>query len=181
MSRLRRTYEGPTKIYFVTTNTHYRRKLFLDDGLAKVVVNTLLFIQKKRWIDMIAYVVMPDGLHVMFEITGGKNVSEVVHSLKSYAAQRINKLRQGRDAMLRQGRDALAMGENKLIGGASQPRRYMKKVWQDSFYDRVVDNWSYLNHLINYIHYNPVKDGLVDKPEDWKWSSVHIYKKKGYY
>ena len=48
------------------------------------------------------------------------------------------------------GRDALAMGKNNNIGGASRPRRYMRKIWQDSFYDRVVDNQRYFNHLINY-------------------------------
>jgi putative transposase len=28
---------------------------------------------------------------------------------------------------------------------------------------------------LNYMHWNPVKRGLVEKPEDWPWSSVHYY------
>ena len=81
---------------------------------------------------------------------------------------------------LRQGRDALAMGNNKHIGGASLSRRRMKKIWQDSFYDRVVDTDQYLHHLIHYIHYNPVRASLVKDPKDWNWSSYHAYEEKGF-
>ena len=28
---------------------------------------------------------------------------------------------------------------------------------------------------VEYIHVNPVKAGLVSRPEDWLWSSVHDY------
>ena len=28
---------------------------------------------------------------------------------------------------------------------------------------------------LQYMHFNPVKKGLVKKPEDWPWSSFHSY------
>jgi hypothetical protein len=31
------------------------------------------------------------------------------------------------------------------------------------------------NQKVRYIHLNPVKAGLVDRAEDWPWSSVHDY------
>jgi hypothetical protein len=34
---------------------------------------------------------------------------------------------------------------------------------------------------LDYIHYNPVKHGLVKKAQDWPWSSFHRYVGLGYY
>jgi putative transposase len=31
------------------------------------------------------------------------------------------------------------------------------------------------NAKVEYIHWNPVKAGLVSRPEQWPWSSVHDY------
>ena len=33
----------------------------------------------------------------------------------------------------------------------------------------------------HYIHYNPVKHGHVTRPQEWKWSSFHRYRRLGYY
>jgi putative transposase len=47
--------------------------------------------------------------------------------------------------------------------------------WQRRYYDRNVrTNEEFINDL-KYIHRNPVKRGLVDKREDWPWSSYRSY------
>ena len=38
-----------------------------------------------------------------------------------------------------------------------------------------------LNRHRDYIHYNPVKHGLVQRVVDWRWSSFHRYVRMGYY
>ncbi|MGH3426320.1 MAG: REP-associated tyrosine transposase [Candidatus Dormibacteraceae bacterium] len=58
----------------------------------------------------------------------------------------------------------------------SVARRYGGRFWQDRYYDFNV--WSRKKHeeKIRYIHCNPVRRGLVDRPEDWPWSSFrHHY------
>ncbi len=170
MARIRRLKNVERPLYFVTTNTFRRKRWFLDAGNARIVVRTLEYLSSKRQIDLIAYVIMPDHLHLLFEILDGKTISETMHSLKSFVAKEMWKLRQGRDASQpRQGRDALAIGNPKRIGGASRPRRWMEKVWQDSFYDHVImderDLWTH----VEYIKRNPIKAGLVPRHEDYPW------------
>ncbi|MFH0853391.1 MAG: hypothetical protein V1853_03215 [bacterium] len=53
-------------------------------------------------------------------------------------------------------------------------RKYLR-IWHRSFYDHVIKSQNDLNSHISYIHYNPVKDGLVVNLEDWKWSSYRDY------
>lgn len=38
-----------------------------------------------------------------------------------------------------------------------------------------------LIHHVNYIHYNPIKHGLVRCPHAWPWSSFHRWVRDGYY
>jgi putative transposase len=44
--------------------------------------------------------------------------------------------------------------------------------WQTSFYDRRVRNAEEYRQFRKYIHLNPVKKYLCQKPEDWEWSSA---------
>jgi putative transposase len=50
-----------------------------------------------------------------------------------------------------------------------------EKFWQDRYYDSNLYGRKALSEVIRYIHRNPVKRGLVEKPEDWPWSSFRHY------
>jgi putative transposase len=47
--------------------------------------------------------------------------------------------------------------------------------WQARYYDFNVQTEGKRIEKLNYIHWNPMKRGLVDRPEDWRWSSYHYY------
>ena len=50
-----------------------------------------------------------------------------------------------------------------------------EKFWQARYYDSNVRGEQARSEVIRYIHRNPVKRGLVAKPEDWAWSSFRHY------
>src|SRR6185369_5565946 len=47
--------------------------------------------------------------------------------------------------------------------------------WQKRYYDFNIWNYEKKIEKLRYIHRNPVKRGLVSRPEDWKWSSFRHY------
>jgi len=49
------------------------------------------------------------------------------------------------------------------------------ELWQPRFCDRALHTVKEYNERVEYIHMNPVKAGLVLKPEDWRWSSFNEY------
>jgi putative transposase len=54
--------------------------------------------------------------------------------------------------------------------GVDRPRW---RFWQNGGgYDRNIRDHRELRRVIDYVHENPVKKGLVEKPEDWFWSSA---------
>jgi putative transposase len=68
---------------------------------------------------------------------------------------------------------AAALHALKLsVGKQTQPRPF----WQSRYYDFNVFSRAKLVEKLNYIHWNPVKRGLVRTPEDWRWSSCFYYK-----
>ena len=52
-------------------------------------------------------------------------------------------------------------------------------IWQRRYWEHLIrDEQEYINH-VNYIHYNPVKHGYVDKASAWQHSSIHRYIEAG--
>jgi putative transposase len=49
-----------------------------------------------------------------------------------------------------------------------------RKIWY-RYSDRVIRSERHYYATLNYIHYNPVKDRLVDSPYEWVWSSAGWY------
>jgi len=57
-------------------------------------------------------------------------------------------------------------GANAVLGRAGRP------FWQDESYDHWVRNAAEFESIRQYIEYNPVMAGLVERPDDWMWSSA---------
>jgi len=67
------------------------------------------------------------------------------------------------------------------IGSASRQKHRERDVWQRRFWERSLCDRDEVNHYLDYIHYNPVKHGLVACPHQWKYSSFWRYVEKGMY
>ena len=52
-------------------------------------------------------------------------------------------------------------------------RRGERGIWQRRYWEHTIrDDCDYAAHM-DYVHFNPVKHGLVDSPADWPFSSFH--------
>ena len=56
-----------------------------------------------------------------------------------------------------------------------------KRIWQNRFWDHIIRNERDMNQHLDYIHYNPVKHGLIDDPFKYEYSSLHGFFEEGYY
>ncbi|SYZ74497.1 transposase (fragment) [Candidatus Zixiibacteriota bacterium] len=55
------------------------------------------------------------------------------------------------------------------------------RIWQNRYWDHIIRNESDLNRHMDYIHYNPVKHGMVEDPFEYKYSSLSHYYEQGTY
>ena len=89
---------------------------------------------------------LPDHWHAIFFPPHPLTISDVMESIKVGSTRRVN-----------------------------IPRAERGLLWQPRFFDRALRTVKEYNEKVEYIHLNPVKAGLVKRPEDWPWSSVHDY------
>jgi putative transposase len=68
--------------------------------------------------------------------------------------------------------EAMKVGATKRI---NHSRTESGLLFQPRFFDRALRTVREYNQKVQYIHLNPVNAGLVRRPEDWPWSSVHDY------
>src|ERR1700761_1242663 len=71
-------------------------------------------------------------------------------------------------------RDLLAVGLQALKISVSK-RAKERPFWQARYYDFNVFTFSKRIEKLDYMHWNPVKRGMVEKPEDGPWSSCRYY------
>ena len=87
----------------------------------KIVEDALLFFNGERY-DLIAFVVMPNHVHILMKLKEGHELVEIMRSIKSYTAKKIN--------------------ENENRTGA---------VWQSESYDRLIRDHEHLENVVRYI------------------------------
>lgn len=168
-----RRYDEPGHIHFWTISTYRRLAFFWHDALKQAVIEGLALLQEKHGICLVAYVVMPEHVHViLFPHRRGEDepvpISTLLHAFKRYVGQRG---KEGlRDIWRREGKlwseplNAWAHGDFDK-----------QSIWTPRGYDFNITNDKTLHQKIDYCHKNPVTRGLVSRPEDWRWSSFRFY------
>ena len=117
-------------------------------AIADMVQDSLLAFDSQRY-RLLAWVVMPNHVHVLFQPINGWTVANIVATWKKFTARKIcDEVRDSGD-------------------GPSAP------VWHREYWDRFIRHQTHLQQTIEYIHLNPVKAGLVVTAEAWPWSSAY--------
>lgn len=116
-----------------------------DDRVANLVEENWLHFDGQRY-RLLAWVVMPNHIHVLIEVFEGYLLDKVVQSWKSYTALEANKI------LNRSGR-----------------------FWYPDYFDRYIRDENHFGNVVRYIHNNPVKAGLADTAELWPFSSAKLW------
>jgi putative transposase len=67
------------------------------------------------------------------------------------------------------------IGRDEYEQNPSRTGKRERGIWQRSPLGNQIRNERDLQRHVDYIHYNPVKHGLVERVEDWPWSTYHRY------
>jgi len=95
------------------------------------------------------------------------NLSQVIRDFKRHTAKEILAAARQDDRLWLLKQFEFFKGEHK---GDSQ-----HQVWQEGVHPQAITSEDVLRQKLEYIHYNPLKLGLVDRPEDWRYSSARNY------
>ncbi|MGC4103023.1 transposase [Ferruginibacter sp.] len=133
------------KLYFAKfdrfMHAHLNAPYWLQEpGVAAIIYNSLLHLDTTT-IDLYCFTVMSNHVHALFSLKNDKDdLYKVMQSHKSFTAKKCNAV------LKREG-----------------------PFWEPESYDHIVRSGEFDN-IVNYILLNPVKAGLVEKWEDWRWT-----------
>lgn len=149
--RLKRFY-GSGDLHFITSSCYQRRPLLGTPERRDLFLRVLEAVRQKYEFVVLGYVVMPEHFHLLVSEPQIGTPPTVVQALKLGFARRL-----------------LDHAEQYGLKANCQ------HIWQKRFYDFNV--WTECKQIekLRYIHRNPVKRGLVERPEDWRWSSFRAY------
>ena len=78
-------------IYHVTTSTNRREPFFRNLAYGRILVNAMQREQIAGHANTLAFVIMPDHLHWLIQLSGVRSLSRSVNTVKSFATRRINR------------------------------------------------------------------------------------------
>jgi putative transposase len=142
----------------------FRRQPFLSkDGSRQWLVDAIERAREKHRFHLWAYVIMPEHVHLLLWPTEPSyDIADILKSVKRSVVLRALAF------VRREAPDFLARMEDRQSSGAAHYR-----FWQrGGGYDRNLIEIATIYKLIEYIHANPVRRGLCERPEDWLWSSA---------
>lgn len=135
----------PGGVFFFTVVTHERAPLFSSDERVELLRAAFRKVKAARPFHIDAMVVLPDHLHCIWRLPEGDgDYSGRWREIKKAASREI---------------------DARINGRGERP------VWQRRFWEHAIRDEADWRRHVDYIHYNPVKHGLVARPGDWPRSS----------
>jgi len=149
--------------YFFTVVTHNRRPFLCEPDNISLLRDAFRYVMQNHPFKIEAIVILPEHLHCIWTLPDeDENFSTRWRLIKEYFSRRC-------------------APEYCAKISTSRKKKQEKTVWQRRFWEHHIrDEKDFINH-IEYIHYNPVKHGLVQSPKNWEYSSFSRYVKAGIY
>lgn len=143
-------------IVFVAYN---RKNIFVDN--IELVKDAFENAKNYFKFKIVAICVLPNHIHVIINSTDIHEYPKIVTSVKYYFSRNFS-----------------IKSETPTYGYLNKRE---KGIFQRRFFEHTIISEKDLSNQINYIHYNPVKHGLVKNVKDWQYSTFNKFVKMGLY
>ena len=135
----------PGAYYSVSMATHNRIPILTTTDIPEIIFDCFNWLDTNKRIKWICIMIMPDHIHVIFQLGNKQTLSQLMQTFKRFTAKKIN--------------------EHLEQNGS---------IWQVNYYDHKIRHDESLNKLIRYCYENPVRKNLVSKPEDYPhWRCIY--------
>ncbi|HAU1150665.1 TPA: transposase [Legionella pneumophila] len=147
----------PGGTFFFTVTLYNRNSTLLVDNI-HLLKSSFRTVKNKHPFPMKAYVILPDHLHMIWQLPiGDADYSLRWKLIKALFSKSINK-----------------------TGFQLSKTKYNEyRLWQRRFWEHTITSSDDYENHVNYIHFNPIKHGLVQNLSDWPHSSFHHYMQQG--
>ena len=147
----------PGSVVSLTIVTHQRCRIFTSEEPVSLLRQAFAAVKKIHPFRIIAFALLEEHVHLLMRLPAGDD---------RYGL-RVSSIKQNFT------RSFLASGGKEGTSTRSQRDEGRRAVWQRRFHEHTIRDLADLRHQAAYTLFNPVKHGLVERPVDWPWSSLH--------
>jgi len=153
----------PGATYFFTVVTYRRRAILCEPDTVALLREAFATVKQRHPFRIDAVVILPDHLHAIWTLPpDDADYSTRWMRIKSHFTRYCDaSLKTPRSPALRHKRE--------------------QTIWQHRYWEHQIRNDQDFERHCDYIHYNPVKHGLVARVADWPYSSFHRFVENGVY
>ena len=152
--------------YYLTSVTKDRLPVFRRDEMQAIACAALSEARNSGKFLIFAYVIMPDHVHV---VTDSEKKSRVVlRFINGIISRRVIDF-------LKAGQHAISL---QKLRRPTDRRKHEYSLWDHHSNVRVLTNEEMFIERVNYTHQNPVRAGLVQNAEEYRYSSARIWNGK---
>lgn len=153
-------YRQTGDFHFITFSCYRRQPLLAMPQAKRTFEQTLERVRRWYGLFIAGYVVMPEHVHLLISEPERSTLAVALQMLKQITAHEL----------IPRGAPSLSPLSGDRVGC-----QLPKSFWQTRYYDFNVHSEKKRVEKLRYIHRNPVRRGLAEKPEDWPWSSFRHY------
>ena len=161
----RRNYNEPGHAHELTFSCYHRFPFLRSDRTCQWLADAINDAREALSFELWAYVFMPDHVHlIVFPRAPEYDIAEIRSAIKLPVARRAI-------AWLRRESPEWIEKLTRQRGARTETL-----FWQSGGgYDRNITSPQTLARMIDYLHLNPVRKGLVTSAVEWQWSSARWY------
>ena len=166
-------FQDQERLYFISTAIIEWIDVFTRPLYKDIVINSLKYCQQHKDLDIYAYCLMTNHLHLIIG-TRGRKMEYTLRDMKQFTAKRIleeietNSKESRKEWMLAKFEKA----------GKLNPGNDIYQFWQHDNHPIELASFSMFKEKLDYIHYNPVAEGFIIMLEDWLYNSAKSYCKE---
>ena len=159
------------QLYFLTFAVVAWVDVFTRKEYKDVLLESLRYCQTHKGLELYAYCIMPNHVHLIASVKETANLSYVLRDLKKYTSHAITKAIEEHPQESR--KDWILWIFRKHGERNSNNTTY--QFWQQDNHPIELNNNILLEQKLDYIHQNPVRAGICYTPEDYIYSSASQY------
>ena len=159
------------KLHFLSFATVEWVDVFTRTMYKDVIVDSLKYCQENKGLLLYAWVIMTNHVHLIISSKEGIKQEDIIRDLKKHTSKQLLKLIEENS---RESRRNWMMRTFKRAGEKNSNNKYYQFWRQDNHPIELTTN-EMMEQRLDYIHHNPVVEGIVDEPEYYLYSSARDY------
>lgn len=159
------------KLYFTTSTIVDWMDIFTRPQYKHIIVESLEYCQANKGLDIYAWVLMTNHLHMIVGMRGEDAIGDVLRDFKKFTSKKIiNAIHENQQESRKEwllSRCSFRAANDKKIASY--------KFWQEGNHIEQIDTYEFYKQKLDYIHQNPVRQEYVEYPQDYLYSSARNY------